>query len=746
MATAAIRRAGLAVLIFTGIGLWLGAMLLLGRATQGADQFSRLYGWLFLVNAAGVVTLLALILVNLVQLVREYRARVPGSRLKSHMVGTFVLLAVLPLLLVYYFSVQFLNRGIDSWFSVDVEQGLGNALNLSRATLEMQMRDYLGRTESMAGRLAGLPGVGLAGELAVLQRRSGASELTVIGRNNRIVASISEQDDLAVRAVPTEEILLQISQGRSYVGLDPTGRAGYQIRTASAVPFNSPFEEQRILLAIFPVPERVSTLADAVQETYADYGELSYLRRLLKQSLTLTLTLVLLLSLLTAVWGAFFFSRRLVAPVQSLIAGTRAVAKGDFDTQLPQPGNDDMGFLVRSFNQMTRRLSEARELARASQQTVENERAYLEVILGRLSTGVVSLEPDWRIRTANSAAGAILGVDLEQAIGEPLMDVARGRPLLEQFVEVGRRHIGEGEIEWREQIVLRGEVGRRVLMCACSALPGEPDEPGGAAGYVVVFDDITALIQAQRDAAWGEVARRLAHEIKNPLTPIQLSAERMRRRFLDQMSEQDAQVMERATRTIIQQVEAMKEMVNAFSEYARAPNMELSVVELNRLIAEVADLYRVREIDVEIDLDLDPDVGEVEVDPGRVRQILHNLFRNAVEALEHQPAARVHLATEAAVESGHRIVRLVVEDNGPGFPLDAIEHVFDPYVTSKPKGTGLGLAIVKKLVEEHGGHVEAGNREQGGARLVIVLPADDEARTGMLRRETHATDYRRERA
>lgn len=743
MASAALKRVGMMLLLTAGLLLWLGAMFLLAMATEDADEFGRLYGWLFLFNALGVLTLLVLIVGNLIKLVQEYRSHVPGSRLKSRMVATFVVLAVVPLLIVYYFSIQFLNRGIESWFSVDVEKGLSNALNLSRATLETQMRDYAQTTEMMAKRLRGSPNAGLASELSRLQRDTGAGEITVVGRNNRIVASISERDDLEVRATPNDEILLHIRTNDSYVGLDPIGDHGYQIRTAITIPTPNPFAEQRILLAIFPVSERISSLADAVQTSYAEYGELSYLRRLLKYSLSLTLTMVLLLSMLAAVWGAFFFSRRLVAPIQDLIAGTRAVAHGNFDTQLPLPGSDDMGFLVRSFNDMTRRLSEAREVASSSQQAVENERAYLAVILGRLSTGVVSLETDWRIRTANEAAGAILGVDLAASIGSPLLEVARGKPLLEQFVEVGRAHIEQGEAEWREQIVLRGEVGRRVLMCACSALPSEDGQP---AGYVVVFDDITALIQAQRDSAWGEVARRLAHEIKNPLTPIQLSAERMRRRFLEQMKDQDAEVLERATRTIIQQVEGMKQMVNAFSEYARAPDMNLARTNLNRLVREVAELYRVREIESDIRLQLDPALPEIEVDGVRIRQILHNLIGNGIEALEHQPDACLTISTGVIEVDARPAVSITVRDNGPGFPGDALEHVFDPYVTTKPKGTGLGLAIVKKLVEEHGGKVEASNVSGGGAMLSIVLPADEAAREALLRSDAGKVDYRRERA
>jgi len=743
MAAATVKRVGVISLIVLGAALWLGSVLLLGRATEGADEFGRLYGSLFLVNAVGVITLLALIIVNLVRLLREYRGRVPGSRLKSRMVATFVVLSVAPLCVVYYFSVLFLNRGIDSWFSVDVEKGLSDALNLSRATLEIQMRGYLERTEQMAKLLEGVARVDLASDLTHLQRQLDATEMTVVGANSHILASISDREDLDVVAVPNDEILLQIGRGRGYVGMDPLGDGGYRIRTAAIIPRQNPFEEQRILLALFPVSERLSSLADAVQRAYTEYGELSYLRRLLKYSLTLTLTLVLLLSLLTAVWGAFFFSRRLVAPIQDLIAGTRAVSQGDFDTQLPLPGSDDMGFLVRSFNEMTRRLAEARELAGASQAAVENERSYLAIILGRLSTGVVSLETDWRIRTANQAAGAILGFDLQKCIGRPLLEVARESPLLEQFVDAGRRHIMSGDVEWREQIVLTTDAGRRILMCACSGLKSET---GQINGYVVVFDDITALIQAQRDAAWGEVARRLAHEIKNPLMPIQLSAERMRRRLLDRLEAQDSTVLERATRTIIQQVDHMKEMVNAFSEYARAPDLDLSAVDINGLVSEIADLYRGREIDAKLHLDLDPALGEVEADPGRIRQILHNLIGNAVEALDGRSDGRVTIRTRGEAGPDSPMLRIVVEDNGPGFPVDGMERIFDPYVTSKPKGTGLGLAIVKKLVEEHGGRVEASNPEGGGARMSILLPVSESARHGPAGKELHSPGYKGERA
>ena len=467
------------------------------------------------------------------------------------------------------------------------------------------------------------------------------------------------------------------------------------------------------------------------------------MREPLKSTLTLTLVVVLMLSLLTAIYGAFVLSRRLVAPIQDLVAGTRAVAKGDFDTRLPTPSRDEIGFLINSFNDMTQRLATARREASLSQALVEAERTNLEVILARLSTGVVALDDDLRIRTANQASGAILNVNLENRVGEKLEEIAKSEPLLEQFVDVAKVHLDAGETEWREQIVLRGEVGRRVLTCACTALPSDESSPGG---YVVVFDDITALLQAQRDAAWGEVARRLAHENKNPLTPIQLSAERVRRKYLDSMDEDDAQILDRATHTIVQQVEAMKEMVNAFSDYARAPDLEIGRVDLDKLVHEVVDLYRAQDREVDIHVTSDPDLRPIDADVGRMRQILHNLIRNANEALEHTPDGRIDIHVSGLQIDDVELAQIRVEDNGPGFDTGSVSQVFDPYVTTKPKGTGLGLAIVKKLVEEHVGTIRAENRKDGGALISIRLPVNEAAREAMITRGSIRPEQRRERA
>jgi nitrogen fixation/metabolism regulation signal transduction histidine kinase len=729
MASRQLKRWTFGTLVLLGIGLWVASLLLLSHVGENSAQFGRLQNWILLVNLAGGLVLLTLIAGSLYRLIRDYRRHVAGARLKARMVTMFVVLAVLPLGLVHYFAVQFINRGIDSWFNVDVEQGLSDALRLGRLSLDMRMREHHEQVEAVADELAGMRAGELISALSAFRRETGASEVTVFGYNSRIVATSAADPMTAVPNPLNDEVLLQIRQDRPYVSLEPKADGGYHVRIAVALRVPRPGDEQRVMQAFFPVAERLSRLADNVQSSYTRYSELAFLRGPLKATFTLTLTLIVLVSLLAAVYGAFFWSRRLVAPIQRLVAGTRAVARGRFDTRLPVASRDDLGFLVNSFNEMTRQLSRAREEAERSERRLESERADLAVILARLSTGVVALESDLSIRIANQAASSILGVDLERYTGHSIVEAAGEHALLQQFVDLSRSHLESGETEWREQIVLRGEVGRRVLMCACTALPGKDAE---SSGYVVVFDDITALLQAQRDAAWGEVARRLAHEIKNPLTPIQLSAERLRRKYLPQMEPAEAQLLDRATHTIVQQVEAMKEMVNAFSDYARAPDMEISRFPLNPLVSEIVDLYRVQDAHLALELRLDPDMPPIEADAGRVRQILHNLMRNAVEALEGQTDGRIDVCTRLAAVHGQSVAEIVVEDNGPGFQTDKVSQVFEPYVTSKPKGTGLGLAIVKKLVEEHGGRIEAGNRAEGGARLAILLPVNEAAREAML--------------
>jgi nitrogen fixation/metabolism regulation signal transduction histidine kinase len=741
-AAAVIRRYGATVLGSIGVALWLVALYLLAtKAAQNSAEFDRWLPWILLINISGLLTLLVLLAGKLTQLVRDYRRHVPGSRLKGRTVAIFSALAVAPILVVYYFSLQFINRGIDNWFELEVSQGLKDTRELSHAALEVRVREFLQHTQVVAHTLSSSSDLEMIGTLDRERRDSTALEFTIVGAQAQILATSSDRpmDSLPVPA--TDEMMLQVRRGRPYVSLDTDSVGGYVIRAAAPLDANGS-GSARVLIALYPVPQQLSQLADTVQRSYTQYADLVQLRGPLKSTFVLILSFVVLMSLIAAVYGAFFAAQRLVQPVQDLIAGTRAVAKGNYDTKLPLPGRDELGFLVTSFNDMTKRLGRAREETRRSQQAVEAERAGLAVILARLSTGVVSLEADLTVRTANQAASAILGVDLEAAVGKRFDESISDTTLFTQFLAALKSHLGAEDLDWREQVELLSDSGKRVLMCACTALP---NDLGGAPGVVLVFDDITTLLQAQRDAAWGEVARRLAHEIKNPLTPIQLSAERMRRKFLGSMNAQDAQILERATHTIIAQVDAMKQMVNAFSEYARAPDMNFSRFDVNQLITEVVDLYRVQDPSADLKLLLNPLLPAISADRMRIRQILNNLVTNSLEALEGRPGACIEIQTLLAEEGPKQAasVAIVVSDNGPGFPRDLIGTVFDPYVTSKPKGTGLGLAIVKKIVEEHGGRIEADNQRSGGARVRILLPGDGARSMGV--REPRKGEHRRER-
>jgi len=508
----------------------------MSRATEDSAQFGRLYSALLIVNAIGLVGLTGLIGWNLTWLIGQVSRRRPGGRLTARMVATFSLLAVTPVVIVFVFSLRFLDRGIDSWFDVRVARALEDALELGKLSLDAQMRNRFRQVERMSAELASISPDGYAGWLTESQSRSGASELTLVSSSGSALAASTDATSLVPHR-PDETVLLQLKQTHRYIGLDPIGQSGLFIRVAVELPADLR-GEKRYLQALFPVAERMNELAAGVQQAFAKYRELSYLREPLKTTFILTLSLVLAFSLLSAVWAAFFFARRMVAPLRSLSSAIRAVAAGDYEGRLPEGGSDELGFLVESYNDMTRRLGAARDETRQSQAQVEAQRTYLEAVLLRLSSGVLTTDREGRLFTANKMAGQLLGAELEAALGQPLARLASNHPHVAPLLRVLEAHTEDTTEDWREEVVLLGPHGRQVLMCR--GTPLEEAGPRGAhpetplaegrvgQGQLLVFDDVTNLIEAERNQAWSEVARRLAHEIKNPLTPIQLSAERLR--------------------------------------------------------------------------------------------------------------------------------------------------------------------------------------------------------------------------
>ena len=729
MATPKIRPLLYAMLGAFGVGLSFIALIMLSQAAQNSENFDQLANSILWVNILCLFVLMILLIGNLSKLFKDYRLDIPGSKLKARMLGMFVGLAIIPLLIVFYFSMQFINRGIDTWFNVEVEAGLDDALTLSRNALAIRMQDHLAATEQIAQRLRETNSAQFIYEIGTLRKEIDASELTLFGRNSQILATNSELSFGNVPKGVSDELLMQIRQNRPYVSLDPLQDGAYEIRTAVPLIGTRTPDIIGIIRARFTVSQRIGRMVNSIDSSYTDYKKIVYLREPLKRTFSLTLTVVLMISLLASIYGAFVLSRRLVSPIQNLVEGTQAVAKGDFDTQLPIPAKDEIGFLINSFNEMTKGLSAARKQASLSQNMVEAERANLEIILASLSTGVISLESDLKIRTFNKAAGAILNVNFLGRRGKLLAEVAEGYGVLKELLEVIKRKFDQGVTRWHEQIVVHTDTGRRVLACACTDLASETTDD---VGFVIVFDDITLQLQSQRDAAWGEVARRLAHEIKNPLTPIQLSAERLRRKYLKTMPKEESEILDRSTHIIVEQVAAMKEMVNAFSDYARTPDMEITTFDINELIQEVIDLYKEQEDKINVILSIDSENMQLDADPGRIRQIMHNLIRNSIEAIGKDGQGIIQIKAKPLEIKKIKMIEISVEDNGCGFETESLTQIFDPYVTSKSKGTGLGLAIVKKLVEEHMGSIEAENIEDKGALIRIHLPLNEKMRETII--------------
>ena len=734
MVTASLKRYRPVIQIALWSTVGIVALVLLALTSSNSAQFDTWRLWVLIGSVAGVIVLAALLARKILQLLRNYRQFAPGARLTGRTVLLFGPLVVLPLVIVYLFSLEFLNRGVDSWFRVEVRQGLTDALALSRSALDLRMREVAERNGRFAASLSSLSDRDALLLLVDERRDSGALEIVLYDAGGRVLGASTAALTLSMPAAPDEEVTRQVSRGEPFVSLEPQAPGQYLIRTAAPLGDAIGASDRRFVLAVHEVPPRLAALAEAVQTSYSRYGNIDLLREPLLDGFRLTLTLVLLAVMLAALYGAIFSAQLLFKPIQDLMEGTRAVAKGDLGTRLPLSTRDEMGFLVQSFNDMTKRLRRAREEAEKNQLAVENERARLAAILARLSSGVMVFDHAGVLRTSNEAADAILGQKLADRIGKPLHELSQDGDgsLLQPFVKLLLKRFAEQHSDFREQLDFQAPGGLRNLMCACVPLALEADSDA-LPGHVVVFDDITALLTAQREAAWGEVARRLAHEIKNPLTPIQLSAERMRRRYLGVMTGQDAEVIDRATRTIVQQVETMKRMVNAFSEYARAPEVSMSRFSLNQLVSEVCDLYRPQNRAVTIEVDLDPKLESIEADRGRVRQILNNLLANSQEALEHAATGRIEVRTRRIVGESAQFAEIVVADDGPGFTREILDRAFDPYVTSKPRGTGLGLAIVRKIVEEHGGDIVAGNRASGGAELRLMLPLLDAGRMAAAR-------------
>ena len=691
---------------------------LLSAATQDTSRLSDLFLYIFGLGLVCLLLLAGILARGLYRLYRDFKRKAPGSRLTLKLVSLFVLLIVGSTSIVYGFSVHFLQRGINSWFDVKVEQALEDSLELSRSAFGIRMRTLLRQTRMMAGVLSELPDTRLTNSLRELVQLSGALEISIWNMSGQLVVSSIENPAIFLPQGPDESIVRRLQQGEDYIGLDPAANDELELRAAVMLPRKSILAEERFLHVAFPVNEHLSSLGKNVQDAYTDYKELSYLRKPLVTIFTLALSLIVFLTMLASIWFAVWISRRMVQPLQELAAGTQAVASGNYNMQLTASGHDEIGFLVRSFNQMTQRLTQARNASDRSHRLLEQQTSYLTTVLGSLSSGVITIDNDLYLRTANVASSKILGVNLQQRLESSLDTLGKINDNLHSFSLLIQNYTFKS-VAWQQQIELQQTKGRQTLMCHGTPLPADT-------GWVIVFDDITTLLQAQRNAAWGEVARRLAHEIKNPLTPIQLSAERLQHKYASLVPPDQTETLQKLTDTIVQQVEAMKDMVNEFSDYARSPGLQLEKVSIGELLREVLTLYQSHS-NHQFTLLNSPTEIPIRLDKNRMRQVFHNLLKNAIEASEEaDKAVDIVISYHVIIQQHMPWLEITINDQGPGFPQEMIDKLFEPYATTKIKGTGLGLAIVKKIIEEHGGDVWAENLNPEGAGIIIRLPLEED--------------------
>jgi PAS domain S-box-containing protein len=691
-------------------------LYLLSRASDNTDLFSRNYYGLLALAVALALSLALLVGYQLWKLRGKMRAQVFGSKLALRLALFFTLIAVLPGLLVYAVSVQFLGKSIESWFDVRVEKALEGGLNLGKSSLENGLKELGKKGQFVSLLLAEQAPEQHALTLSRLISEGTAQEVALFGAGGNLLAFASASSKLSPD-LPDAAMLREARKLGLYSVVDTLPDNTLALRVLVPVNTERLSQETRILQFVQPIPRQLSSDAETVQAVYRDYRQLSLSRLGLKRLYGITLTLSLLIVLLSAVSAAFFLSERLSAPLAALAEGTRAVAQGDFTGKYPVQSSDEFGALTGMFNQMTLQLSDARKTSERQQLQVENAKAYLESVLAHLSSGVLVVDEQFRLRSVNSSAAQILGAPLLDMTGNPLRVIVAEHPLLRPFfsaVTEAFETVPTGE--WQRQIERLSKNGNQMLLIRGTRLSAAPES-----GYVVVFDDITYLLQAERQAAWGEVARRLAHEIKNPLTPIQLSAERLQHKLNDKLGEGDALLLQRATQTIVSQVAAMKNMVMDFADYARAPALKLADLDMHQLLREVMGLYEAHAHPVT--LRLNASLSRVRGDATRLRQVIHNLLQNAQDALQDAAHPEIVLGTS----DGNGALVLFVQDNGSGFPEHLLARAFEPYMTTKPKGTGLGLAIVKKIVEEHGGSIAIENVASGGTRVSVTLPLYEEA-------------------
>jgi nitrogen fixation/metabolism regulation signal transduction histidine kinase len=676
-----------------------GALVLMNIITQDLDLFERYYNFLLIIASIGIGVLSWIIFVNLLKVRQDIRKKLVGSRLVWRMIKVVSLIVIVPSLLFYLFSLDAISRNIDSLNTESISKTLHEGIELSNASIATALLAYKRRTELLADdvftaqRLKEDP-IELIRKLRI---RSNAYELSLFTNGGQTIATSNVGE---YRFFPTKMVM---SINEPILSIREIENVGSYIEVVIPIKVGRGLLKPNLLLALYPISKKITKLKRNIEKAKQHYARQTFIKEPLKNTFTINATLVFLFFLVTVLWGIFRISTKLVKPVTKLSKATKEISQGNYQVTVDKDYDDDFGDLIGLFNQMTQQIESARN--EASEQKI-----YLETIL-KYSYGVIALDNNREVQLVNNVCEEIMQTQLQDIIGLKCEDIANKHSILNPLVEIFKKHLSNSILNWDQDVVFKIKGEKRIIACQCVSLM----EVNIDLGFVVVFNDITELSVAQRQIAWAEVAKRLAHEIKNPLTPIQLSAERLRKKYLTTLNKKDAEVLDKTTTTIMQQVELLKKMVDAFSQYARSPELNKELLDLNKIVKETLDLYQSYKF---INFKMDENLPLLLLDKDSIQRMLINLIKNALEVIGKQENPHIEIETKV----NKTTVFLILIDNGGGLDEAIKDNIFEPYVSSKKKGTGLGLAIVKRIVEKHNGKIKIQNIEYKygmGAKITI---------------------------
>ena len=694
---------------FVGIGL----LILLAKSLANSDLISsESFRLLLIFNVIFIIGLVLLIGIQIYRLFRNIKKEIVGSKLTLRLVLSFGLMVIIPVSVVYFVSFNFLTKSIDSWFNVKVESALEGGLSLGQKTLDILMKDIELKSKSIAFSLGNTDENLRNNQLIDLREKFAIFQAIIIDNKNNIIA-ISSENSANIPQLPPADDLIK-AEGSFYGRiLDDNGKIF--LKSLSPIKFKEDITKKVYLELTQPIPLAISNLAISVESVYEEYQQLAYSRTSLKIIYSLTLTLVLLLAILSAVALSFVISRRFSSPIAQLAEATVAVAKGNFKKVIPDQGKkDELGMLVNSFNSMTAQLNSATLSSEKNRIKVEEARKFLDSILTNLSSGIIVIKKNLEIIQTNIEFYKIFNLAVKRQFRN-LNDFCHINDEYLKLIHFVSEFVKEKKYVKTKSKDFKFNINKneKIIRLQIKSI-----KESGEFIFILLIDDITDVSEAQRHQAWSEVARRLAHEIKNPLTPIQLSAERVESRLKDKLSVEDLQMLQRSTQTIVNQVESLKIMVNEFADYARTPKLKKEDTDINEFIQEILDLYESSKVRIKYDNVKGSLI--VSLDKNKLRQVFINLIENSIDALESTKKPLIYISVIKRMKT----LIFKISDNGPGVPSELINRVFEPYVTSKTKGTGLGLAIVYKIIDEHNGDIKILNDKKGGTLVTFKIPIE----------------------